>query len=47
MGRFVRRTLAETGVDVSHVTFDPEHLTPYVLLAIRDEMSRAPGTTGP
>jgi len=36
MGRFVRRTLAETGVDVSHVTFDPEHLTPYVLLAIRD-----------
>ncbi|HZF57724.1 MAG TPA: 5-dehydro-2-deoxygluconokinase [Rubrobacter sp.] len=36
MGRFVRRTLADTGVDVSHVTFDPEHLTPYVLLAIRD-----------
>ena len=47
MGRFVRRTLAENGVDVGHVTFDPEHLTPYVLLAIRDEMSRAPGTTGP
>ena len=36
MGRFVRRTLADTGVDVSHVTLDPEHLTPYVLLAIRD-----------
>ena len=36
MGRFVRRTMADTGVDVSHVTFDPEHLTPYVLLAIRD-----------
>jgi 5-dehydro-2-deoxygluconokinase len=36
MGRFVRRTLADIGVDVSHVTFDPEHLTPYVLLAIRD-----------
>ena len=36
MGRFVRRTMAETGVDVSHVTFDGEHLTPYVLLAIRD-----------
>ncbi|MDP9484504.1 MAG: 5-dehydro-2-deoxygluconokinase [Actinomycetota bacterium] len=36
MGRFVRRTLAETGVDVSHVTFDSERLTPYVLLAIRD-----------
>jgi 5-dehydro-2-deoxygluconokinase len=36
MGRFVRRTMADAGVDVSHVTFDPEHLTPYVLLAIRD-----------
>ena len=36
MGRFVRRTLEETGVDVSRVTFDPEKLTPYVLLAIRD-----------
>jgi 5-dehydro-2-deoxygluconokinase len=36
MGRFVRRTLADIGVDVSHVIFDPEHLTPYVLLAIRD-----------
>ncbi|MDQ4107140.1 MAG: 5-dehydro-2-deoxygluconokinase, partial [Actinomycetota bacterium] len=36
MGRYVRRTLEDTGVDVSHVTFDPEHLTPYVLLAIRD-----------
>ena len=36
MGRFVRRTLADTGVDVGHVTFDPKHLTPYVLLAIRD-----------
>ena len=31
MGRFVRRTLAENGVDVSYVLFDPEHLTPYVL----------------
>src|SRR5215218_1116907 len=36
MGRYVRRTMADTGVDVSHVTFDPDHLTPYVLLAIRD-----------
>jgi 5-dehydro-2-deoxygluconokinase len=36
MGRFVRRTMKDTGVDVSHVTFDPAHLTPYVLLAIRD-----------
>lgn len=36
MGRFVRKTMADTGVDVSHVTFDAEHLTPYVLLAVRD-----------
>ena len=36
MGRFVRGTMAQTGVDVSQVTFDPERLTPYVLLAIRD-----------
>lgn len=36
MGRYVRRTMADTGVDVSHTTFDPDHLTPYVLLAIRD-----------
>jgi 5-dehydro-2-deoxygluconokinase len=36
MGRFVRRTMAEAGVAVSHVTFDPDHLTPYVLLAVRD-----------
>lgn len=36
LGRYVRRTMAETGVDVSHVTFDPDRMTPYVLLAIRD-----------
>ena len=36
MGRFVRRTMAKAGVDVSQVTFDPERLTPYVLLAVRD-----------
>src|SRR5215217_1398845 len=35
MGRFVCRTLAENGVDVSQVRFDPEHLTPYVLLTVR------------
>ena len=35
MGRFVRRTLAENGVDVSQVRPDPEKLTPYVLLAVR------------
>src|ERR671932_1089689 len=33
MGRFVRRTLAENGVDVEHVRSDAERLTPYVLLA--------------
>jgi 5-dehydro-2-deoxygluconokinase len=35
MGRYVRKTLAENGVDVTHVRFDPEKLTPYVLLAVR------------
>lgn len=35
MGRFVRRTLDENGVDVSRVISDPERLTPYVLLAVR------------
>ena len=39
MGRFVRRTMADAGIDVSHVTFDPERLTPYVLLAVRDRKS--------
>lgn len=36
MGRFVRRTLADAGVDVSYVISDPELLTPYVLLAVRE-----------
>ena len=35
MGRFVRKTLAENGVDVSQVRPDPDKLTPYVLLAVR------------
>lgn len=35
MGRFVKKTLAENGVDVSGVRSDPEKLTPYVLLAVR------------
>ena len=35
MGRYVRRTLADNGVDVRGVRFDPENLTPYVLLAVR------------
>jgi 5-dehydro-2-deoxygluconokinase len=36
MGRYVRQTLAEAGVDTSRVRSDPEHLTPYVLLAVRE-----------
>ena len=35
MGRFVRKTLDENGVDVTRVRFDPDRLTPYVLLAVR------------
>ncbi|MEW6637806.1 MAG: PfkB family carbohydrate kinase, partial [Actinomycetota bacterium] len=35
MGHYVRRTLEHNGVDTSHVRFDPERLTPYVLLAVR------------
>ncbi len=35
MGRYIRKTLAENGVDVSQVRSDPEKLTPYVLLAVR------------
>ncbi len=36
MGRFVRRALAEEGIDVSAVKTDPTRLTALVLLAIRD-----------
>ncbi len=36
MGRYVRKTLADGGVDVSCVSLDPDHLTPYVLLAVRE-----------
>ncbi len=36
MGRFVRQTLAQEGVDVSHVVTDPTRLTGLVLLGIRD-----------
>ena len=35
-GRFVRETLAAEGVDVSHVTTDPQRLTALVFLGIRD-----------
>lgn len=37
MGRFVRRTLAAEGVDVSRVRTDPERLTGLVLLSIRGQ----------
>jgi 5-dehydro-2-deoxygluconokinase len=36
MGRFVRQVLAHDGVDVRHVRSDPDRLTPYVLLAVRE-----------
>ncbi len=36
MGRFVTRTLAAEGVDVSHLRVDPERLTALVLLAVSD-----------
>jgi len=36
LGRYVRKTLEENGVDVSRVRLDPDHLTPYVLLAVRE-----------
>ena len=35
-GRFVRERLAAEGVDVGHVTTDPERLTALVFLGIRD-----------
>ncbi|MGI0115422.1 bifunctional 5-dehydro-2-deoxygluconokinase/5-dehydro-2-deoxyphosphogluconate aldolase [Zooshikella sp. RANM57] len=37
MGEFVRQTLAQAGVDVSHVVSDPERLTGLVLLSIKDK----------
>jgi len=37
MGRFVRETLAEEGVDVSHVKTDPNRLTAMVVLGIRNQ----------
>jgi 5-dehydro-2-deoxygluconokinase len=36
MGRYVLQTLAEAGVDTSRVRFDPDRLTPLVLLAVRE-----------
>jgi 5-dehydro-2-deoxygluconokinase len=36
MGRFIRQTLIEEGVDVSHVSTDDERLTALVILGIRD-----------
>ncbi len=37
MGRFVREALAREGVDVSHVTTDPDRLTGLVILGIEGE----------
>lgn len=39
MGRFVRKQLATEGVDVTHVSTDPERLTGLVLLSIRSQDS--------
>jgi len=39
MGRFIHQTLADEGVDVSHVTTDPERLTALVILGIRDRQT--------
>lgn len=36
MGRFIRQTLVDEGVDASHVTTDPERLSALVILGIRD-----------
>ena len=37
MGRFVRETLEQEGVDVSHVRTDPQRLTALVILGIKDD----------
>src|SRR5690606_845672 len=39
MGRFIRQTLSGEGVDVSHVSTDPDRLTALVILGIRDRTS--------
>jgi len=39
MGRFIYRTLQDEGVDVSHVSTDPERLTALVILGIRSRES--------
>lgn len=39
MGRFIRQTLADEGVDVTHVSTDPERLSALVILGIRDRQS--------
>jgi sugar/nucleoside kinase (ribokinase family) len=36
MGRFVREMLDDTGVDVGHLKAEPDRLTPYCLLAVRE-----------
>ena len=39
MGRFIRRTLEDEGVDVTHVSTDPSRLTALVILGIRSNES--------
>ena len=39
MGQFIRRTLVEEGVDVTHVSTDPKRLTALVVLGIRNRSS--------
>lgn len=39
MGRFIRQTLVDEGVDVSHVSTDPVRLTALVILGIRNRSS--------
>jgi 5-dehydro-2-deoxygluconokinase len=36
MGVFVRRTVAEAGADVRHLSFDPDRLTPVVTVGVRE-----------
>jgi len=36
MGVYVRRTVAEAGADVRHLSFDPDRLTPVVTVSVRE-----------
>jgi len=39
MGRFIRQALADEGVDVTHVSTDPDRLSALVILGIRDRQT--------